>query len=68
MVYKTTWFLPYSALNTENIVGRVQFNNLNPEYTYIIKAYASAIRYNTHTPDRYVKIKVNGVYSNLVQI
>ena len=68
VVYKTTWFLSYSALNTENIVGRVQFNNLNPEYTYIIKAYASAIRYNTNTPDRYVKIKVNGVYSNLVQI
>lgn len=64
-VYKHAWRGPgFGANDSENMVARLMFSGLNDEYRYTFKAFGGT----NFGADLLTKIKVNGIYSNILNL
>ena len=64
-VYKYAWRGPgFGADNSENMVARLKFSGLNDEYRYTFKSFGAT----TYGADLLAKIKVNGIYSETLNL
>ncbi len=65
-VAESIWETFRSSLVTENITARLRISGLNPERRYTFRAFSS-VRYGYEFEDDVrSKMKINGVYSNIV--
>lgn len=64
-VYKYVWRGPgFGANNSENMVARLKFSGLNDEYRYTFKAFGAT----TYGADLLTRIKINGIYSETINL
>lgn len=64
-VYKSVWRGPgFGANISENMVARLKFSGLNDEYRYTFKAFGAT----TYGADLLTKIKINGIYSEVLNL
>ena len=64
-MYKYVWRGPgFGANNSENMVARLKFSGLNDEYRYTFKAFGAT----TYGADLLTRIKINGIYSETINL